>query len=74
LRITKPFGDDHEIDQLLLEVRAADAPSACVTRGETASRAMTPGDSAPQAAQLAWRIVSIAVAIAAAVLMALLGR
>jgi hypothetical protein len=69
LRIAKPFGDAHDIDQLLLEVRAADAPSAYVTRTETPSR---PDESAPQAD--AWRIVSIAVAIAAAVLMVLLGR
>jgi hypothetical protein len=70
LRIAKPFGDEHDIDQLLLAVHAADAPSACVTREET------PGESAPHLAypELAWRIVSIAVAIAAAVLMVLLGR
>ena len=69
LRIPHPFGADHAIDQLLLELRPGAAPSAGVER---VARVAPSGEAAAPAGRLPWPVV--AAAVVAAVLFALLGR
>ncbi len=71
LRIPDPFGPEHEIAQLLLEVRAAAHPSASVTR------IVPPPQPSGLAADLAAGHIPfpiLAAAVIAAVLFALFGR
>jgi hypothetical protein len=67
LRIAHPFGVEHGIAQLLLEVRGASATSDCVAR-------LDPATPAPARRRLAWPMVALAVAAAAMALFALLRR
>jgi hypothetical protein len=71
LRIPRPFGADHAIVQLLLEVAPGISPSTCVVRIE---RPAVHADEAPRKfrALPPWPLV--AAALAAAILFALLGR
>jgi hypothetical protein len=65
VRIQHPFGAGHGIVQLLLEVRASAAPSACVARiGAPQTQRRT--------ARVSWAIVTAAVV--AAILFAIYGR
>ncbi len=72
LRIPHPFGPDHAVAQLLIEVRAGEAASACVTRVEV------PVVLAPAAPRLAtsipWPMIAAAIAAAGAILAAIFGR
>jgi hypothetical protein len=78
LRIPRPFGADHEVAQLLLEVRAAPAPSAGVTRlGSLVAAAPAEATSSrlarrAPAAEIPWPM--IAAGVVAAILFALFGR
>jgi hypothetical protein len=79
LRITRPFGPEHPITQLLLEVRAAATASSCVERVPRALPAAAidrrgPGWLAAARAGVPWRAVAVGVATVATILFALLGR
>jgi hypothetical protein len=89
LRIPHPFGPDHAIEQLLLELRAGAAPSACVTRVPPPPKAQTRMAAAPRRARPKARGRSatpargaggglpwsiLVAAVVAAALFALLGR
>ncbi len=56
LRILHPFGPDHGIEQLLIELRVAGAPSACVARIEPPAPVApaTSGDLMRASEPLAW--------------------
>jgi hypothetical protein len=69
LRIPDPFGPEHEIAQLVLEVRSAARPSACVSRVAPAPLVRA---TAERAQALPWPV--FAAAVIAAVLFAVCGR
>jgi hypothetical protein len=69
LRILHPFGEEHAIEQLLLELRAGAAPSAGVTRVAPGSRG---DDALAVPPRLPWPL--LALALVAAVVLALFGR
>ncbi len=83
LRITRPFGPEHPIAQLLLEVRVAERASACVTR---TPRALPMPGHDPRVRGRAmerlrglvhkagWRAVAIVIAAVATLLFTLLDR
>lgn len=70
LRLVQPFGADHPIEQLLVEVTPADVPSPNVTR---AARAGSAGRArgAATLGQPLWIIATVAIAAAFAVLLGL---
>ena len=70
VRILHPFGPEHGIEQLLLELRAAGTPSACVAR----IAPLVPIAPGPTAATtpLPWPV--LVAAVVAAILFALFGR
>jgi hypothetical protein len=71
LRIPHPFGPDHEVAQLLVEVRAGESASACVARVEVP---VVVAPAAPRlAAPIPWALVA-AIATLGAILAAIFGR
>jgi hypothetical protein len=70
VRVPRPFGADHGIHQLLVEIRVAAVSSSFVTR---VAPPPPPSDAAVRApALLSWP--ALALAVAAAIVLALLGR
>jgi hypothetical protein len=71
VRIPRPFGADHDIEQLLLEIALGSVPSACVVRIERrVVRVAPPGEGGASLRASAL----VAAAIAAAILFAIFGR
>lgn len=64
LRIPAPFGEDHPIAQLLVEVRAAAAPSALVRRVDSPLAIARATPPAPRVLMVAAALVALALALA----------
>ncbi len=72
LRIPRPFGPDHDIQQLLLDVSVAEASSSCVVRVGPAPGAAALATAARTASPVPWPILVVAVIVTIG--LALLGR
>jgi hypothetical protein len=69
VRVPRPFGADHGIQQLLVEIRVAAVSSSFVTR---VAQPSSPDAAVHAPARLPWP--AVALAVAAAIVLVLLGR